>query len=86
MSRYVGKPIEYKCLNDCQQSGCPGHTLTFIADRSSDTYRFEIDDGKPDNFGYTFDENQWEAMLQVFHDMTKRENITPEERLFRRLG
>jgi hypothetical protein len=69
MSRYVGKPIEYKCLNDCQQSGCPGHTVTFIANRSSDIYSFEIDDGKTDNLGYTFDENQWRAMVQAYEVM-----------------
>jgi hypothetical protein len=33
----------YTCRNDCEQTGCPGHTLEIIHQHSSDTVVIQVD-------------------------------------------
>jgi len=66
MSRAIGPEVEYHCSNDCQQTGCPGHTIREVFDRSMDIYSFEID-GKPK---YHFDEKCFAALLQA-HELAQ---------------
>lgn len=61
MSRARGPEVEYRCSYDCQQSGCPGHKIREVFDRSTDTYIYEID-GEP---AYYFDENVLAALLKA---------------------
>lgn len=61
MGQNYGPWVEYKCFNDCNQLGCPGHRVREVFCRSSDTLRFEVE-GREDVW---FDVNQWEAMKQA---------------------
>lgn len=60
MSTSYGKVVEYRCLNDCRQEGCPGHTLRAVHHNTSDVLSFEID-GKSE---YWFDYNTFKAMIE----------------------
>lgn len=60
-----GKEVEYRCGNDCEFSGCPGHKLIFISHRSSDVLSVEID-GKP---GHYFDCSEWQAMMESYQSL-----------------
>lgn len=73
MSRSRGPLIHYRCINDCVQSGCPGHTMQEIHCRSTDTYSFEVD-GKPTHF---FDEYELSALLKAH---AGEQGTKPEER------
>lgn len=66
MSRSVGPEVSYRCTNDCKQTGCPGHVIREVFDRSSDIYVFNID-GNPE---YYFDENLLAALLKA-HELAK---------------
>jgi hypothetical protein len=63
MSTHYGKTVEYHCLNDCRQEGCPGHQLRFVFNGTSDTYSVEIDGTEM----FFFDEHQFHAMMKSFH-------------------
>jgi hypothetical protein len=58
MGKYYGPWVDYTCINDCQQSGCPGHKVRETVCRSSDVLSFEFDDGHVEYF----DEERWKAM------------------------
>jgi hypothetical protein len=64
MSHVRSATVDYRCLNDCQQTGCPGHTLVFERDLSSDIYRVHIDGEHTST--YVFDENMFRAMLLAY--------------------
>lgn len=42
MSRNFGTPIQYTCMNDCQQTGCPGHQIRCRHEIGQDLYVFEF--------------------------------------------
>ena len=47
------KKIEYKCFNDCRQSGCPGHTMQVQRYCTMDMLEFFVDGkemGEPISF------------------------------------
>jgi hypothetical protein len=37
------REITYNCFNDCQMSGCPGHTMRMAYQGASDTAHVTID-------------------------------------------
>lgn len=55
----------YDCLNDCQRSGCPGHSLEVDLCRSMDTVTLRVD-GK--NI-ITLDQHAWEAAVHTWLDL-----------------
>jgi hypothetical protein len=61
MSKSIGPEVEFRCSTDCQQTGCPGHKIREIFDRSTDIYTFEIDG----RLAYHFDENVLFALLKA---------------------
>lgn len=60
MSTHHGPIVKYTCSNDCDQFGCPGHTIQYHFSRTSDTISVDVD-GKQ---RHCFDENEWDAMLR----------------------
>lgn len=66
MSHSIGPEVEYRCSSDCQQSGCPGHKIREVFDRSTDIYDFVIDGESR----YLFDENCLAALLKA-HELAK---------------
>lgn len=58
MGTNIGVEVKYRCNNDCDQMGCPGHTMRMDDHRTSDTIIF-VKDGVEK---YWFDENEWAAM------------------------
>ena len=58
MGTNIGPEVKYKCNNDCQQTGCPGHAMRMDDSRSSDVISF-VKDGKTILW---LDENEWQAM------------------------
>jgi hypothetical protein len=45
--------VEYRCSNDCDQSGCPSHKMKLEYHRGSDVVTLWVD-GKPEHY---FDDN-----------------------------
>jgi hypothetical protein len=66
MSQAIGPKIPFRCSYDCEQMGYPGHTVREIFDRSSDSYRFQVDE----NRFFVFDENCFAALLNA-HEANK---------------
>jgi hypothetical protein len=58
MGLTTGHWVDYRCTNDCQQTGCPGHRVREVFDRSSDVLSFEFDDGTVESW----DTSRWAAM------------------------
>lgn len=67
MSRQV-RERRFHCLNDCVQTGCPGHTATLSYEHASDTRGLDIDGERR----HTFDANAWRAFVNL--DVELREN------------
>jgi hypothetical protein len=57
----MNKEVEFHCANDCQQFGCPGHTLKVVHNSNSDTYTI-WEDGQIQT---TYDENRLHAILEA---------------------
>ena len=74
MSREHGPLVEFRCLNDCDQFGCPGHVIREVFDRSTDTYSFEVD-GKT---YCVFDENMFAALLEA-HRAARENKASPSQ-------
>lgn len=64
MSTSYGKYVEFTCLNDCDQLGCPGHKVRAVHRNTSDTLSFEID-GKVE---YSFDYHVFAAMVKSWQE------------------
>lgn len=62
MSKFYGKEVTYKCFNDCQMSGCPGHTLKMVEHNGG---VYPIIDGEAE-YGHTLDLNMLKAMGKSF--------------------
>lgn len=60
VSRTVRKAT-FHCLNDCQQTGCPGHRMELILHHTSDTVTLAID-GK---YELTMDDNKFYTMVAL---------------------
>ena len=73
MSKISGAIIAYKCSNDCQQAGCPGHTMRAYLNCSTDQYNFVIDEGTPNEWTDVIDENRYAAMIES--QQTIRESV-----------
>lgn len=52
---------EYRCANDCEQTGCPGHVLSLRMNCTSDTIAV-VEDGKE---WETFDGNRLYAIVDI---------------------
>lgn len=60
--------ITFHCLNDCNQGGCPGHTVAASYSHTSDTLAFEfvsLGSGAVEAEGY--DENRFKAMMEAYN-------------------
>ena len=64
MSKRTGPEVKFKCANDCQQSGCPGHIMRVVHDLSTDIYIFEIEGEREPKF--CIDENVFHAMMEAY--------------------
>ena len=60
--------IEYRCLNDCRQEGCPGHKIKAFYSHVSDTLRFETSTGTDLSIDFE-DENRFAAMMKAFGEI-----------------
>lgn len=61
MSRTWSKPIGYKCLNDCEQAGCPGHSLQLEYYGTADVTIVWIDEKAV----ATFDDSAFSAIMKA---------------------
>lgn len=61
MSKTHGHEFRYHCVNDCDQCGCPGHSIVAISHNSSDTIEIRIDGRK---WLWT-DNNEWKAAIKA---------------------
>jgi hypothetical protein len=61
MSTSISEIVEYRCVDDCVQSGCPGHKMQLLIHNTVNIVHVEID-GK--RFA-SFDENQIEALKKL---------------------
>ena len=52
--------VKYNCSSDCEQSGCPGHTMKIEYHRGSDTLSVFIDNKRE----HTFDDESIEALFK----------------------
>lgn len=52
----------YHCVNDCRQSGCPGHRLTLQYHNTSDTVSV-TQDGQHDR---VYDPHELDALLRLW--------------------
>lgn len=59
------KEISYHCINDCEQTGCPGHSLELIHSKTSDTVEIRIDG----HYRAIFDENAFIAIMEAWNEM-----------------
>ncbi len=66
MSHRRSSPVQYKCLNDCERSGCPGHEVVLDHNLSSDFYEFVFYTAGKEFSREVFDENRFHAMLEAF--------------------
>ena len=62
MSRHWTPGVPYRCVNDCKQSGCPGHIVKLRYEYSSDTLVVEVD-GESE---YTMDVRLLRAILRSY--------------------
>jgi hypothetical protein len=69
LSTSTGPYIEFSCLNDCRETGCPGHKLRAIFSRTSDVLSFEMD-GTTE---WWFDEHLFAAMVKADAALTEQE-------------
>jgi hypothetical protein len=58
MGQNVSKVVHYYCMQDCQQGGCPGHTIQLKYSRSVDILAIVVD-GKTE---FLVDDNEWQAI------------------------
>lgn len=62
----IGKWVEFHCLDDCQQMGCPGHHVRMERCRITGIIVIETAwGGTMENTRVCFDANQWTAVLQA---------------------
>lgn len=61
MGHDYSKKVQFKCWDDCQPNGCPGHTMQADYSRGSDVASF-LKDGKPIFYA---DPNLWAAMREA---------------------
>lgn len=54
---------QYRCYNDCEMSGCPGHTATLELQTTSDAYTF--DDGISNTYHFN------PAILNVLYTLVR---------------
>lgn len=63
MSTQRGPWVKYSCLNDCAQTGCPGHRIRAVYFHTSDVMGFEVEGDQ--NTRYLFDPQEWVAMREA---------------------
>jgi hypothetical protein len=63
MSKATIGEAKYRCANDCQQSGCPGHTMVVKLNCSTDQYNVTVDGDEAQQA--IFDENYLHALVDV---------------------
>lgn len=61
MSRWKTEPVHFKCTNDCQITGCPGHDLVLEHHITSDTVSMLIDG----QHHYTFSDDSLDALREA---------------------
>lgn len=66
MSHKRSGPVGFRCLNDCEITGCPGHQVVFDHNLSSDIYEFIFYTAGKETDREMFDENRFQAMLKAF--------------------
>jgi hypothetical protein len=62
MSTRKGNAVEFKCFNDCVQTGCPGHSVRMIYYNTSDTFGVEVDSQR----WYVFDPEMFRTMIKAY--------------------
>ena len=60
--------LEYRCDEDCERSGCPGHTASMTFHSVSNHY--EYDNGKGEKMW--FDRAEAETIIELFRQHGKR--------------
>lgn len=75
MGTLIGEWVEYRCLDDCRQEGCPGHKVRKNFQRSTDIIIFEFENKSTNEItNLYFDSNQLAAIHkaeQLFKDKYK---------------
>jgi hypothetical protein len=62
VSVHNSTPIKYRCTDDCQMSGCPGHELVLTHNITTDHYEVRVDG----EIRETFDDDRFHAMLTAY--------------------
>lgn len=61
----VTRTVSYRCSDDCQMAGCPGHTGTLTYRSVTDSYTFDMAGRELE-----FERGQLEAMLVLLRDLS----------------
>ena len=72
MATNYGPPETYTCFTDCEQRGCPGHTLRVAWHRTSDILRTEELGKEGWKATRHFDRNELLAIMAAFEAYTKQ--------------
>lgn len=64
------REIEYKCSDDCEMAGCPGHKAVLNYQSVSDAYHFQ-NRGKD----YYFERKELETFIQLLKDLNRADSI-----------
>lgn len=70
----IERTIQYRCSDDCEMSGCPGHTGVLFYQSVSDAYSF--------NMGgriLHFERGELDAMLELLRSLNRADTPTPPE-------
>lgn len=66
----VEREIRYKCSDDCEMSGCPGHTGVLFYQSTSDAYSFNMS-GRIMHF----ERGELQAMLDLLKSLDRADCI-----------
>jgi hypothetical protein len=63
----IEREWNYKCDDDCEQSGCPGHKASFLFQTTSGVFCYKSTE---DDEGTWFDGNELTAFLKVLEEVS----------------
>lgn len=68
----VERSIHYRCSDDCQPSGCPGHEGRLTYQSCSDAYKFVMN-GRESHY----ERGELEAMLHLLKLLDRVDSVSP---------
>lgn len=68
----VTRQIRYRCSDDCEMSGCPGHVGELVYQSTSDAYTFTMNGRELD-----FERGELDAMLELLRSLDRADSARP---------